>query len=122
MRYTDPETGEDQSQHYVMKELRCKKTGIEFNVVTTHLKAKKGFEQMRANQAAQLVEKLKQWNLSATIITGDFNDTPDSLAIQNMLDGTGVQSAAGEQEPEFTTHKYRESTGMQTRTIDYVFY
>ena len=45
--YKDPETGEDQSQHCVGRILRDKKSGVEFSVVTTHLKAKAGFELMR---------------------------------------------------------------------------
>ena len=90
-------------------------------MVTTHLKAKKGFEKMRTEQATQLVDKLTQWNLSATIITGDLNDTPDSSALKVMYD-SGIVSCAGAQEPDFTTHKYRDGVGMTTRTIDYMFY
>ena len=55
-RYKDPSSGEDQSQHYVGLVLREKTTGMEFAVVTTHLKAKPGFEELRKNQAAQLTQ------------------------------------------------------------------
>ena len=53
-RYKDPSSGEDQSQHCVGLVLREKSTGMKFAVVTTHLKAKPGFEEMRRDQAAQL--------------------------------------------------------------------
>ena len=49
-RYTDPETGSEQSQQYMIRNLREIKTGLEFAVFTTHLKAKKGFEAMRESQ------------------------------------------------------------------------
>ena len=48
--YTDPETGAEQNQQYMIRNLREKETGLEFAVFTTHLKAKKGFESMREGQ------------------------------------------------------------------------
>ena len=39
-----------------------------------------------------------------------------------MFAADGFKSAHGDTEPDFTTSKWREATGMQTRTIDYVFY
>ena len=54
-------------------------------------------------------------------MTGDFNDVPDSEAVQMMKSPDyGFVDAAGENGNEFTTHKFRET--MTTRTIDYVFF
>ena len=57
-----------------------------------------------------------------TIITGDMNDTPESEPLQIIRTHQGIISAAGPEEPPVTTHKYRDGSGMTTRTIDYVFY
>ena len=55
------------------------------------------------------------------ILTGDFNDVPDSTAIAKVR-AAGFHSVHGDTEPEFTTSKYREETGLVSRTIDYMFY
>lgn len=51
----------------------------DFIVMTTHLKAKKGFEEMRGQQASQLASVIPQ-NEQRVIVCGDFNDEPNSLA------------------------------------------
>ena len=112
----------------MVKNLREKLSGIEFAVMTLHLKSRKGFEKIREGQVEQVVELCKNFAARSSdydypmIITGDFNDTPDSKALQKMLNFDKVESVWGEQEPEFTTHRFRHETGMQTRTIDYMFY
>ena len=124
--YTDPETGSEQNQQYMIRNLREKETGLEFAVFTTHLKAKKGFESMREGQVDQILDLCTKAGESEydypMIITGDFNDVPESEALQKMLNSDKVQSVHGKHQPEFTTHKYRHGTGLQTRTIDYMFY
>ena len=83
---------------------------------------------MREGQVGTLVELCQEWaqedNDLPLIITGDFNDTPDSMALQKMYNCDLIETVSGKQEhePEFTTHKYRDTTGLQTRTIDYMFY
>ena len=54
---------------------------------------------------------------------GDFNDEPDSIAIENM-EKVMISHLSPKnfiEFEDFTTHKYRESSGMITRTIDYMF-
>ena len=57
------------------------------------------------------------------ILTGDFNDVPDSEALANFQADTQMRSASLEflgEELDFTTHKWRSE--MTTRTIDYVWF
>ena len=56
MRYKDPQTGQEHPQSLVSVKIEDKMTDIRFSVFTTHLKAKRGFEQMREMQAFQLIE------------------------------------------------------------------
>jgi endonuclease/exonuclease/phosphatase (EEP) superfamily protein YafD len=57
-------------------------------------------------------------------ICGDFNDEPESEAVLEMR--KTFESASRHihegKEPEFTTVKFRESHGMCSRVIDYVFF
>ena len=60
-------------------------------VVTTHLKAGKEFENVRKLQAKQLARETKK--LDNVIITGDFNDVPESevysaMKAQKFVDAT----------------------------------
>ena len=59
-------------------------------------------------------------------MTGDFNEEPQNPAIKDVMKGSfdsAFEMALCQgKEPPFTTFKYRESTGYQKRTIDYVFY
>ena len=120
-KYKDESTGKDQGQGFVKAQLQCKQTEISFNVYTTHLKAKKGFEEMRRTQVKQLVDNALTCEHPA-ILCGDWNDTPDSAALKVVKGTDSIKMATGNQEPEFTTHKYRPTTGMQTRTIDHFYY
>jgi len=57
-------------------------------------------------------------------VCGDFNDEPGSEAVLEMMkhfDSASRHIYEGK-EPEFTTLKYRESSGMVSRVIDYVFF
>lgn len=88
----------------------------------THLKAKKGFEEIRENQSKQLIHKFGKED-QPLIICGDFNDEPASPAIKAMneaFQSCSQVALAGKEQP-FSTYKFRESSGMMKRTIDYVY-
>jgi len=111
-------------------------------VALTHLKAKPGFEDIRLQQGAMLIDNLFEFTKgdknAPCVIAGDFNDIPSSLVCRYMEKGKG-SSAAGRQfasnfqllksaykhydftesEP-YTTFKKREV--IVKRTIDYLFY
>ena len=48
-KFVEPETGNEQESGYLAKTFEEIATGVSFNVYTTHLKSKKGFELMREN-------------------------------------------------------------------------
>lgn len=54
-----------------------------------------------------------------TIVCGDWNDSPDSACLQLIQNTIGIRRVGNH---EYTTHKFRESSGMQTRCIDYMYY
>ena len=74
----------------MIRNLREKGSGIEFAVFTTHLKAKKSFEAVRESQVDQIIDLCQKAGESENdypmIMTGDFNDSPDSFALQKMFD------------------------------------
>ena len=93
--------------------MRHLESGITFYVFTTHLKAKIGFEEVRAVEAKALLDAIAvETSTFPTILTGDFNDTPDSKALQLVFADDSFKSAYGPSEPEYTTSKWREATGM----------
>ena len=91
-------------------------------MVCTHLKAKKGWEQLRKCEADQCAALFAD-SSELTLVCGDFNDVPDSLCYQSMTPAykSLFALALDGSEPEFTTYKYRESVGMTKRTIDYIW-
>ena len=83
VRYLDQETQKDASRGYLGKLLRHLETGITFYVFTTHLKAKIGFEEVRSLETRALLDAMDlEVGTYPTILTGDFNDVPDSKALQ----------------------------------------
>ena len=113
------EDNQEMNQLYVYGSYRHIKAGTIVHVATTHLKAKKGFEDMRAAQANQLVKGLV--DLENLILTGDFNDVFYSKALAEVKPHlNNASEMAHGAENEFTTWKYREPH-MTIRTIDYVF-
>lgn len=93
-------------------------------VAGTHLKAKEGFEALRETQAKNLCEHLKNLraqdpHVSAVVVLGDFNDTPDSPCALTMR-AQGFRSAYSHPVGAFTTSKWRNS--VQTRVIDYIWH
>ena len=109
------------NQIYVIGSFKVKENGKKLKIVTTHLKAKAGNEKIRELQAKQLSRELR--HLDNIIITGDFNDVPDSGAIQAMTKAKFVDATelTDESQERITTLKYREAEGLQKRRIDYVF-
>ena len=108
-------------QIYVIGSFRVKENGRKLKIATTHLKAKAGNEQIRESQAKQLSRELR--HLDNIIITGDFNDVPESGAIEAMKKAKFVDATelTDESQDRITTLKYREAEGLQKRRIDYVF-
>jgi len=101
--------------------------GVEFCLATTHLKAKPGFEERRARQAAELLEIVGEVAAERPVVlAGDFNDIPDSPACELIRSHRlGLRSAyldALGREPDWTTWKIRAAEGEVRRTIDYIWY
>ena len=65
------------------------------------------------------MEKVNEVSTVPTIICGDWNDTPDSACIQLIQNTEGIKRVG---DHEYTSHKFRESSGMDTRCIDYMYY
>jgi len=93
-------------------------------ICATHLKAKSGFAEVRANEVKQLIKEISTHSHLPTIICGDFNDSPASASYKLMIDH-GLSSAyaisSGGTEPPFTTYKEYEA-GEKKHTIDYIFF
>ena len=110
----------------------------------THLKAKRGFEQVRLQQVQQLALRMREraadWD--EAVVCGDFNDEPSSesykfFASQSHVPVTSCyasfpqdeswQSDMGNgvvltrDEAPLTTYKQRHPTDITCRTIDYVW-
>ncbi|MDA1266617.1 MAG: endonuclease/exonuclease/phosphatase family protein [Planctomycetota bacterium] len=117
LRYRDGETGEFQTQLAILAELWCRSSGARVEVATTHLKARPGFEDLRAAQARQLRAALGP--RGACVVAGDFNDVPGSRAHAAIV-GLGCPYEDLDAAPEWTTWKIREAE--LRRTIDYLWY
>ena len=97
-------------------------TGRRFLLVTTHLKAKVGNEEIRDRQTKALAaksQKVKQPD-DILIVCGDFNDIPSSAAVTNMRNLNLVDAYEEMKMQSYTTSKIREK--LVTRTIDYIWY
>ena len=94
-------------------------------VVTTHLKAKEdpNFAILRSKQVNEMMEFLQVCFLgninfsTPLIICGDFNDTPDSKAVTDLLMEYNLFCAPS---PPFTTYKKRSDE--KCHIIDYIFH
>jgi endonuclease/exonuclease/phosphatase family metal-dependent hydrolase len=91
-------------------------------VATTHLKAKPVNEPIRLLQSEQVAKAADKFPGMEVILTGDFNDTPESQSLANIYArfDSVYKNALGGAEPEHTTHKFRPKEGMVTRCIDYI--
>eukprot|EP01134_Creolimax_fragrantissima_P003305 CFRG3305T1 len=103
-------------------------TGRKVHVVTTHLKAKDEFEDVRLLQINALLTFLSQEKFGTTplIVCGDLNSEPNGKVYAHIVqhEGMNLDSAyrmALGQEPHHTTLKHRPPF-TRRRTIDYIFY
>ena len=88
-----------------------KETKVHFTVLTTHLKSKSQFSQIRLEQTKSISEELKKLNHTNYIICGDFNADP-SEPFYELLTGKeiGIKSVFQDifgHEPAYTTWKKR---------------
>ncbi|MEZ6017417.1 MAG: endonuclease/exonuclease/phosphatase family protein [Planctomycetota bacterium] len=124
LRFRQP-SGEPASQVALVERFR-RPEGSTLLVATTHLRAKVGHEAERLAQAQQLCAHLARVRSAGEplVVAGDFNDTPDSLAVSAMLGAPlGLASAYGSHHAArgaWTTWKIREHETQ--RVIDYVFH
>lgn len=119
-RYVDAQQAEA-TQLFMRARLRERASGRSLWIATTHLKAKDGFEAVRARQAEQLAAAL-QLCAGPVVVGGDFNDVPSSQAYAAM-EASGLRSAYAMhdgEEPGWTTWKAR-ADGEKKRAIDFVF-
>ncbi len=124
LRYTDPRTGAPRTQLAVIADLTSH-DGRSLRLATTHLKAKAGHEEVRAEQVRELLAALADTE-APLLVGGDFNDVPGSPAHALMashplgLSSSYADLASGA-EPDWTTWKVR-ATGEARRTIDYLWH
>lgn len=92
-----------------------------FYIFTTHLKAKKVFDNIRVIQANTLLSFIGNLPPLPTIVCGDFNSLPSTNAYMIMFNNNlGLQSVyRTNAEPEFTTVKQR--TSFEIKTEDYIW-
>ncbi|XP_041462744.1 nocturnin-like isoform X1 [Lytechinus variegatus] len=120
------------NQVAVMHHLKCISEELpakEFCIATTHLKAKRGYETMRAKQGQHLIEVLKNCSRNLPLIVGgDFNAEPTEDVYNvyktsdlNLASAYQKLSKDGLQEPPYTTWKIRPRR-EECHTIDYMWY
>jgi mRNA deadenylase 3'-5' endonuclease subunit Ccr4 len=108
------------SQVALMACLETVATRRRLTVASVHLKSKPGHEARRLGQVRVLLEAMSHQEVD-TLVLGDFNDVPDSIACQAMRDA-GFVSLYDTQYPGgafYTTAKKRAE--VVCRTIDYVW-
>ncbi|CAF0755150.1 unnamed protein product [Adineta ricciae] len=111
-------------------ELKHKPSSTSIVFVGTHLKAKIPFAHLRASQTQAILQYLSEHysQQSHVIIAGDFNggsNEPFYDAIRQAGFSSAYRTFLNDQEPPFTTWKFRERDGVeidQCGTIDYIFY
>lgn len=109
------------NQFFLATKLRFCNT--ELYVVSTHLKAKKPYENIRTSQAKELVNYLEALENIPIIVCGDFNSLPDSET-QEVLKSSPLGLLNPYQEvlggTQFTTLKHRKT--LEKKTEDYIWY
>ena len=112
------------TQVALIAELIVKENGKHLIFATTHLKAKKEFEEKRLKEAEQLCEEIRNYNNQnyPVIITGDMNSDPGGPVYKLFCSQYQSAYAESEIEPEFTTFKIRDEDKLYCHTIDYIFY
>jgi nocturnin len=113
----------ESAQFAMMAELIYKPLSLRVTAVTTHLRSYRRYEAVRLEQIRQLISHLElTWPSGRLVIGMDMNSEPSGLVYAELVGSSlGLTSLYREadEEPEFTTHKYREA--LQSRTIDYLF-
>jgi mRNA deadenylase 3'-5' endonuclease subunit Ccr4 len=105
------------SQIAIIMKLRDTYNGYTFKLVSTHLKAKPGWEETRLKQCKAIMDMIGQEDC---ILTGDYNDIPGSLFYQYLTKECGLIDTYKNEERVYTTFKKRET--VVCRVIDYIFY
>ena len=120
------------NQVAVVHHLKCASKGLpseELCIATTHLKAKPGYETLRAKQGQHLLDILGDYTKDLPlIIGGDFNAEPteDVYSVyekSSLKLGSAYKklSENGSEEPPYTTWKIRPRR-EECHTIDYMWY
>jgi len=121
----------ESNQSIIVCMLRSKMAEKNICFAVTHLKAKKGFENLRAAQAKSCLKFVDQLRKkvnekSAVIICGDFNGTTSENCYQIMANhcegslASAYLKATGD-EPSYTTWKIRQDIEKKC-TIDYIWF
>lgn len=101
-----------------------------------HLKAKRGKEAIRTEQAKAVVTRVTAAREEAAaadklspivLVMGDFNAHYDEDCVQRCMSELSLASAYGEDAPSWTTWKYRQPSdfdagGLQKHTIDFILH
>ncbi|KAL3879572.1 hypothetical protein ACJMK2_031865 [Sinanodonta woodiana] len=116
---------------FQLKGDNSKKSVHEFCVAVTHLKAKKGFDEMRFQQGKHLLKYLDKYSTIPLFICGDFNAEPTE-AVYDLFQKSkfGLVSVYTHlnkegKEPPYTTWKIRGEFGgnkENCKTIDYIWH
>jgi len=111
---------EDRSQIAVICKLQDLHTGYIFTVISTHLKAKPGFETVRLDQCKKIIQHIDYTD--DCILVGDFNDIPGSLCYNYLVNECKFVDSYADlyTKDAFTTFKKRDK--VVCRIIDYIFY
>lgn len=119
--------GSDTNQVAILASVKDLRKNRTFVVGVTHLKAKRGNENIRLAQGKDILGKLQEMRrdneVLPIVLCGDFNATPDEPVYKEMRN-KGLESSyltAAKSEPAFTTWKYRPG-GEVRHTIDYVWH
>lgn len=108
---------DSRSQIAVLLKLKNIKTNYTFYLVSTHLKAKPGFEQIRLEQCSVIMDKIGD---NDCIFLGDFNDVPNSLCYNFITKKHKFIDVYDNDKRIYTTCKKRDK--LVCRVIDYIFY
>ncbi|XP_050415085.2 nocturnin [Patella vulgata] len=126
-------TGYETNQVCIVIHMKLKQSNNrELFVAATHLKAKKGYDQVRHLQSKFIDKLLKEMcGDSPVILCGDFNADPSEKAYKELMSSDLELSSAytflseNLEEPPFTTNKVRGSPlgpVAYCRTIDFVLF
>lgn len=108
---------------------------MQFVFGETHLKAKKDFMEERIRQTLKITQYFSNnFTDIPVLLGGDFNEEPQNKPISDIMESSFVdlytlkmiqektlKKNQIENYPAFTTFKFRNETGYQKRTIDYMF-